>query len=89
MLTTIIFENQIILPGKVAMGFQGTEYFRATVEDGRIALTPTDYTTGEILHVEGEVARQKVGKRMEELGITEDDIPEIVAEARRKHNRGV
>ena len=79
--------NLVALPEEIVSAFRDTDYFRVKVEDGRIALTPTDYTTREILAVEGEVARQNFGRKMEELGITEDDVAEVVAEARRKRNR--
>ncbi len=84
MLTTIIFDDQIILPWKVASEFRDTEYFRVTIDKGCIVLTPTDYSTREILDVAGEAASQEIGKRMVGLGITEADVAEAVARARGK-----
>ena len=82
MLTTIIFDDQIILPWKVVAEFRDTEYFQVEVENGCIVLTPTDYSTREILEVAGEAAIQKVGKKMADLGITEADVAEAVERAR-------
>lgn len=72
MLAKITSKNQITLP-KVAMSsVDATDYFDVTVENGRIVLTPVRIQQA-----------QAVREKLEKLGITEQDVEDAVAWARR------
>lgn len=72
MLAKLTSKNQLTLP-KAAIEAVGTaEYFDVTTDDGRIVLTPV------------RVARaDAVRRKLQDLGITEDDVGEAVGWARR------
>lgn len=72
MLAKLTSKNQITLPKAAVAGVEAAEYFDVTVEGGRIVLTP--------------VRLQQAGavrEKLEKLGITEQDVEEAVAWARR------
>ena len=66
-------KNQITLPKRVADQFPGTEYFEVTTEEGRIVLRPVEIDP-----------LGRVRKKLQEIGIAEDDIRKAVAWARRR-----
>jgi hypothetical protein len=72
MLTRRTPENQITLPESALTSVDSAEYFDITVEDGRIILTPVSVQNGD-----------DVRQKLEQLGITERDIDDAVAWARR------
>ena len=65
-------ENQVVLPDSVASSFEGVEYFEVTIEDRRIVLTPVSLTGGDA-----------VRSKLIDLGLSESDVAEAVAWARR------
>ena len=65
-------KNQITLPKRIVEQFPDCEYFEVTAEGGRIVLEPLDLG-----------ALRKVQRKLEELGITEDEVREAVKWARR------
>ena len=65
-------ENQIVLPDSVASSFEGVEYFEVAIEDRRIVLTPVRLTGADA-----------VRSRLADLGLSESDVTEAVAWARR------
>ncbi len=65
-------ENQIVLPDSVVSSFEGVEYFEVAIEDDRIVLTPTSLTGADA-----------VRSRLADLGLSESDVAEAVAWARR------
>lgn len=73
MLVRLTSQNQVTLPESVASAFEGTEYFQAAIEDGRIVLTPVRLTGAD-------AARFKLA----DLGISEADVGQAVSWARRK-----
>ena len=72
MLAKLTSKNQLTLPKAVVADFQGSEYFDVTKENGRIVLTPVR------LH-RADTVRAKLA----ELGMSEADVAEAVAWARR------
>ena len=72
--------NLVALPREIVAEFQGTEYFRVTVEDGRVVLTPTDLTHEEVKQVTSAVRQERLAK----IGMTQADVDRIVAEAQRE-----
>ena len=64
--------NQITLPRKIADRFRDANYFRVSLDGDRIVLEP----------VRSDRAFE-MRKRLEQLGITEQDITDAVAWARR------
>ena len=76
MLAKLTAKNQVTLP-KRALDALGTPeapiYFEVSVEDGRIILTPTRVG-----------ASDAVRRKLAELGITEADVADAVAWARRR-----
>jgi bifunctional DNA-binding transcriptional regulator/antitoxin component of YhaV-PrlF toxin-antitoxin module len=75
MLAKLTAKNQVTLPKRAldALGRpEAPTYFEVTVEDGRIILTPT--TVG---------SADAVRRKLAVLGITEADIADAVAWARR------
>ena len=63
--------NQIAIPKSIADAFADTAYFEITQEDGRIVLTPHQRNP------------QALHDHFAALGITEDDVAEAIAWARR------
>ena len=72
MLAKLTSKNQLTLPKAVISDFGGTEYFDVTSEHGRIVLTPVRV-----------VRADAVRARLAEVGITEADVADAVAWARR------
>ncbi len=73
MLAKLTSKNQITLPKAVVSSIDVAEYFDVTVENGRIILTPVRVQQA-----------QAVRDKLEELGITEQDIDDAVDWARRR-----
>lgn len=72
MLAKLTAKNQLTLPKAVLAAFPETEYFDVTEENGRIVLSPV------------RVARANaVRAKLADLGLTEADVAEAVAWARR------
>ena len=72
MLAKLTSKNQITLPKALIGDFRGCEYFNVTKEPGRIVLTPV------------RLARANaVRAKLAELGISEAEVSEAVAWARR------
>ena len=65
--------KQLTLPDDLLTSFPGVECFEVSVEDGRIVLTPV--RSGRL-----DAVRQKIAQ----LGITEKDVRDAVAWARRR-----
>ena len=78
MLCKRTYKNQITLPKKVMEKFEGVEYFKVGVRDGAIVLEPVKITAL------GGSELEKVRKKMAALGLTERDIEDAVAWARKK-----
>ena len=72
MLAKLTPKNQITLPESVASSFQGTQYFEVTMEDGRIILTPVHPNKADA-----------VRSKLADLGLSEAEVSEAVAWARR------
>jgi len=71
-LAKLTSKNQITLPKAVVSSVDVAEYFDVTVENGRIILTPVRIQRA-----------QAVRDKLEQLGISEKDVEEAVAWARR------
>lgn len=72
MLAKLTSKNQITLPKAVVSSVDVAEYFDVTVENGRIILTPVRIQQA-----------QAVRDKLEKLGISEQDVDDAVAWARR------
>lgn len=72
MLAKLTSENQLTLPKEVIPDLGRAEYLEVTKENGRIVLTP-------VRVVRADAVRTKLA----ELGLSETDIAEAVAWARR------
>ena len=72
MLARLTSKTQITLPESVLASFKDTEYFDVTLENGRIVLTPVRITRGSA-----------VRSKLTDLGLSESDVTEAVAWARR------
>ncbi|HZR36318.1 MAG TPA: AbrB/MazE/SpoVT family DNA-binding domain-containing protein [Nevskia sp.] len=72
MLAKLTSKNQITLPKAAVSSVDAAEYFDVTVEGGRIVLTPVKIQKA-----------QAVREKLEELGITEQDVEDAIAWARR------
>ncbi|MFT3802398.1 MAG: AbrB/MazE/SpoVT family DNA-binding domain-containing protein [Burkholderiaceae bacterium] len=72
MLAKLTSKNQITLPKAVVSKVDAAEYFEVTVEKGRIVLTPVRVQQARV-----------VRDKLEQLGITEQDVQEAVDWARR------
>lgn len=73
MLAKLTFDNQLTLPDVLISEFKGVEYFDVAHEDGSIVLTPTQATHADA-----------VRSKLEDLGISESDVADAVAWARRR-----
>ena len=71
MLAKLTDDNRLALPKALLASFPGVDCFSATEEDGRIVLSPLRPSRAD-----------EVRKKLEELGITEDDVQDAVAWAR-------
>lgn len=72
MLAKLTSKNQITLPKVAVSSVEAAEYFDVTVENGRIVLTPVRVQKAHA-----------VREKLEQLGITEHDMDDAVAWARR------
>lgn len=72
MLAKLTSKNQITLPKAAVSSVEAAEYFDVTVENGRIVLTPVRIQTA-----------QAVREKLEQLGITEQDVEDAIGWARR------
>lgn len=72
MLAKLTSKNQLTLPKAVVASVELTEYFDVAVDNGRIILTPVRIQ-------QAQEARDK----LEQLGITEQDIDAAIAWSRR------
>ena len=72
MLAKLTSKNQLTLPKAVISDFDGTEYFDVTNENGRIVLTPVRVNRADAVRA-----------KLAEVGITEADVADAVAWARR------
>ncbi len=72
MLAKLTSKNQLTLPKAVISDFPNTEYFDVTQENGRIVLTPVRLTRADAVRA-----------KLAELGLTDADVAEAVAWARR------
>jgi bifunctional DNA-binding transcriptional regulator/antitoxin component of YhaV-PrlF toxin-antitoxin module len=73
MLAKMTSKNQITLPKAVVERFPGVDYFEVVPEEGRIVLKPLQRSRVD-----------DVRAKLRALGITEDDVHEAVAWARRR-----
>ena len=72
MLAKLTAKNQLTLPKAVLAAFPEAEYFDVTEEDGRIVLAPVRVTRANAVRA-----------KLADLGLTEADVAEAVAWARR------
>lgn len=72
MLAKLTSKNQITLPKAAISKIDATEYFEVTVEKGRIVLTPVRLQQAQV-----------VRDKLEQLGITEQDVEEAITWSRR------
>ena len=72
MLAKLTSKNQITLPKALIGDFQGCDYLDVTRENGRIVLTPVRLARADAVRA-----------KLAELGISEADVREAVAWARR------
>lgn len=78
MLCKRTYKNQITIPKKVMEKFDGVEYFEARIQEGAIILEPVEITPLD------QNLLVKIRKRVAELGLTERDVEDAVAWARKK-----
>ena len=69
-------KNQLTLPKEVVGNFPGVDLFDASVENNRIILTPV-----KIVPIDSSL--ENIRKKMECLGIVENDVTEAVQWARK------
>ena len=70
-------KNQLTLPKEIVKSFPNTEYFDVSVKDRKIILLPVRITPAGMT-LEG------IRDKMEQLGITENDVTGAVKWARKK-----
>jgi len=73
MLAKLTSKNQLTLPKQALEAVGTASHFRVEVEDGRIVLTP-----------ERPGAADAVRRKLQALGITEADVADAVAWARKR-----
>jgi hypothetical protein len=73
MIATLTSKNQLTLPKSIVGRFSGIRHFTVGEESGRIVLDPLN-----------PVPLSAVRGKLKELGITESDVQEAVAWARKK-----
>jgi hypothetical protein len=71
------YKNQITLPKKVMEKFEDCEYFKVTASKGRIILEPVQITPRSETNIE------KIRQKIAALGLTEKDLEDAVAWARK------
>lgn len=72
MLATLTSKNQLTLPKAMVAAVQGAEYFDVAEENGRIVLTPVRIHRADAVRA-----------KLEKLNLSEADIADAVAWARR------
>jgi hypothetical protein len=72
MFAKLTSKNQLTLPKNVISEFAGTEYFEVQVENGRIVLIPVRMQRTDAVRA-----------KLTALGITEADVKDVVAWARK------
>jgi len=70
-------KNQLTLPKEIVKSFPDTEYFDVSVKDRRIILMPVKITPAD-------KTLDSVRDKLKKLGITESNVTEAVAWARKK-----
>ena len=75
MLAKLTSKNQITLPKAVVSEVEAAEYFEVAVENGRIVLTP--------VQVQRVQRAQAVRDKLQQMGITEEDVQEATSWARK------
>jgi hypothetical protein len=78
MLCKRTYKNQITLPKKIMEDFKDVEYFQAKTQGGKIILEPMKMTPLSERPIE------RVRRKIAALGLTEKDIEEAIAWARKK-----
>lgn len=73
MLAKLTSKNQLTLPKRVVEAVGSPAYFDVTLDEDRIVLSPARIGNADA-----------VRRRLTELGITEDDVTEAVAWARKR-----
>ncbi|WP_419940352.1 AbrB/MazE/SpoVT family DNA-binding domain-containing protein [Candidatus Palauibacter sp.] len=73
MLAKLTSKNQLTLPKAVISGFPDIDYFDVAEENGRIVLTPVQVTRADAVRA-----------KLAELGLSDGDVADAVAWARRK-----
>ena len=73
MLAKLTSKNQLTLPKAATAAVESTNYFDVAVENGRIILTPV-----RVNHSDG------VRAKLAELGLTQNDISDAVAWAKKE-----
>ena len=80
MLAKLTAKNQLTLPKAVIEQVPQTQYFDVRAEDGQIVLTPVRISsTGS-----EEETLKPIWRKIEKLGVTENDIDNAVKWSRRK-----
>ena len=64
--------NQLVLPEEIALALHGAEYVDVELKEGRLVLRPDRQTSIDDVH-----------DKLEKMGITEKDVADAVAWARR------
>ena len=72
MLAKLTSQNRLTLPKEILTDFKGAEYFDVTGENGCIVLTPVRITRAGAVRA-----------KLAELGLSETDVADAVASARR------
>lgn len=73
MLAKLTSKNQITLPKAIVQQVEQTQYFEVRIENGRIVLTPMRVQPADL-----------VRNKLADLGISEGDVEDAVAWARRE-----
>lgn len=73
MLAKITAKNQLTLPKAITQAVGPAEYFEVEALDGRIVLTPVRIQRGDVVRA-----------KLAELALTEADVADAVAWARRR-----
>ncbi|HCS48495.1 MAG: hypothetical protein A2Y69_15900 [Candidatus Aminicenantes bacterium RBG_13_59_9] len=77
MLCKRTYKNQVTLPKKIMEDFKDIEYFEAKTQGGRIILEPVKMTSLS------DSSLAKARKKIAALGLTEKDIEDAIAWARK------
>ena len=72
MLAKLTSKNQLTLPNAIISAFPGVSYFDVSEQSGRIVLAPVRVHQGDA-----------VRRKLRELGVTEQDVEDAIAWARR------